>query len=355
MGNTDAASRGVLRTGSTAQGPLRVLFIDDEAVVVEPLTRLLELDGFLIDWAADGETGLALARSRSYDAIILDLRLPGMPGLEMLRRLRLDGVWTPVLILTGFPDVDSALEAGGAGAMRYLRKPVDAKDLGEALRTAVAAAKPRMLKVYPLFAPLRSARSECISSLLRHLERLGFSAEATGTTPDDASRTDLLRLLADAAANRSLAFLEFVAVVNALKFVSSRPALPLSVGVRKIRELIEDASAGRSPHVDPRIEPILVRIETAGRNSPKATEAEVAARFELASHELWQLLTAEIGLTFTKCQRAIVMRQAVRELVSTNEDVRQIAFRLGYKAASNLDRDFHDVFGVTPTEFRRLQ
>ncbi len=107
--------------------------------------------------------------------------------------------------------------------------------------------------------------------------------------------------------------------------------------------------------MDLRIELILARIEAAGRNSPKATEAEIAARFELDSHELWQLLTAEIGLTFTKCQRVVVMRQAVRELVSTNEDVRQIAFRLGYKAASNFDRDFDHIFGVTPTEFRRLQ
>ncbi len=351
----DVASGGVLPIGPTAQGPLRVLFIDDEPVVVEPLTRLLELDGFLVDWAADAETALALARSQSYDAIILDLRLPGMPGLEMLRRLRLDGIWTPVVILTGFPDVDSALEAGGRGALRYLTKPVNAKDLGEALRTAVAAAKPRMLKAYPLFSPLRSARSECISSLLRHLERLGAPVESSDTPPEAAGRADLLRLLADAAANRSLTLLEFVGVAKGLKFVSSHPAQPLSVAVRKVRECIEDVSAVGSLHVDSRIEPVLSRIEAAGRNSPKATEAEIAAGVELDSQGLWQLLTTEIGLTFARCQRIVVMRHAVRELVSTNEDVRQIAFRLGYKAASNLDRDFDHFFGVTPTEFRRLQ
>lgn len=133
-----------------------MLFIDNDAAILDSLGRLLELDGFDVDFALDGQAGLALARSGDYDVILLDMRLPGMPDLEVLRRLRAEGIWTPVLILTGFPSTDSAFDARGLGAVGYLTKSaISGAELSSALRKAAATAKPRLLKIRRLFSPFR--------------------------------------------------------------------------------------------------------------------------------------------------------------------------------------------------------
>src|SRR5450755_560907 len=103
---------------------VRVLIVEDNPDIVANLYGFLEPQGYTLDRAEDGIAGLARARSGSYDAIVLDLMLPGLDGLELCRRLRRDlGNSTPVLMLTARDTIQDKLAGFGSGADDYLIKP----------------------------------------------------------------------------------------------------------------------------------------------------------------------------------------------------------------------------------------
>jgi two-component system response regulator PhoP len=115
---------------------MRALLIEDEVRLSENIsTALREGPGFAVDCAPDGLTGADLAGGNCYDLIILDLMLPGLDGLGVLKRIRNRGDRTPVLILTAVADKHSTINLLNAGADDYLSKPFD---LGELLARAKA-------------------------------------------------------------------------------------------------------------------------------------------------------------------------------------------------------------------------
>src|SRR5215467_2757315 len=102
---------------------MRILVVEDDVGMAELLKRGLTRDRHSVDVAADGLDGLERARSQPYDTIVLDVMLPGLDGLGVVRRLRSGGVQTPVLMLTardGVPDIVRGLDTG---ADDYLTKP----------------------------------------------------------------------------------------------------------------------------------------------------------------------------------------------------------------------------------------
>jgi DNA-binding response OmpR family regulator len=102
---------------------MRVLVVEDELTLADALARGLAAEGFAVDVVHDGTEGLIQATETPYDAVVLDLLLPGLSGYEVLRRLRAAEVWTPVLMLTakdGEYDIGDALDMG---ADDYLTKP----------------------------------------------------------------------------------------------------------------------------------------------------------------------------------------------------------------------------------------
>lgn len=110
---------------------MRVLIIEDEPRLAENIGRSLrESAGYAIDIAPDGQEGLFMAESNEYDAILLDLMLPHVDGIEVLRRVRKAGQRTPVLVVTARDDKESVISLLNAGADDYLTKPFD---LGELL------------------------------------------------------------------------------------------------------------------------------------------------------------------------------------------------------------------------------
>jgi two-component system response regulator PhoP len=116
--------------------PMRVLVVEDEVRLADNLAAALrEGPGFAVDCAEDGELGEQLARQGCYDLIILDLMLPKVDGLTMLRHLRSRDNATPVLILTAKDGTASTIELLNAGADDYLSKPFD---LGELIARAKA-------------------------------------------------------------------------------------------------------------------------------------------------------------------------------------------------------------------------
>ena len=103
---------------------MRILVIEDNSDIAANLGDYLEERGHTVDFAADGVTGLHLAVVNDFDAIVLDLNLPGMDGLEVCRKLRQDArKQTPVLMLTARDALESKLEGFEAGADDYLVKP----------------------------------------------------------------------------------------------------------------------------------------------------------------------------------------------------------------------------------------
>ncbi|MDJ0831939.1 MAG: response regulator transcription factor [Gammaproteobacteria bacterium] len=107
-----------------------VLLIEDHTDIAEMVTAYLENRGFSVDYAADGVTGLHLAVSNQYDAIVLDLMLPGMDGLSVCQKIRQDARNdTPIIMLTARDTLDDKLTGLDTGADDYLVKPFAIKEL----------------------------------------------------------------------------------------------------------------------------------------------------------------------------------------------------------------------------------
>jgi two-component system OmpR family response regulator len=121
---------------------MRVLIVEDEPKMAGLVRRGLERDGMAVDVAADGEEGLWRAKAVEYDAIILDLMLPGIDGLEVCKRLRDSGVWSPILMLTARDAVRYRVAGLDRGADDYLTKPFSYAELLARLRAIVRRGRP---------------------------------------------------------------------------------------------------------------------------------------------------------------------------------------------------------------------
>src|SRR5262249_36688391 len=113
---------------------MRVLVVEDSEKVASVLRRALGVDGYTVDVAEAGEPALAMAAGGRYDAVVLDVVLPGMDGFETCRRLRSAGVGTPILMLTGRGEVTDRIHGLDSGADDYLVKPFSLAELRARLR-----------------------------------------------------------------------------------------------------------------------------------------------------------------------------------------------------------------------------
>ena len=116
---------------------MRVLVVEDEVKMVRAIRRGLEHEGYAVDSASDGDEGLYLATENAYDAIVLDVMLPGIDGFEVCRRLRAERRWAPVLMLTALDAVADRIEGLDVGADDYLVKPFAFGELLARLRALI--------------------------------------------------------------------------------------------------------------------------------------------------------------------------------------------------------------------------
>ena len=116
---------------------MRLLVVEDEERLANLLARGLREEGHAVDVAGRGEDALWMAHAVPYDAIVLDVMLPGMDGLTACRALRAQELWTPVLLLTARDSVESRVEGLDAGADDYLVKPFSFEELLARLRALV--------------------------------------------------------------------------------------------------------------------------------------------------------------------------------------------------------------------------
>jgi two-component system, OmpR family, response regulator len=129
---------------------IRILLIEDNPDLARRLTEGLQAEGFVVDHAADGEVGCRLGLSENFDAAILDLGVPTMPGVEVLRRWRQTGWETPVLVLTARGSWTEKVEVLNAGADDYITKPTHVQEISARLRALIrrSAGKPSPTLVY---------------------------------------------------------------------------------------------------------------------------------------------------------------------------------------------------------------
>jgi DNA-binding response OmpR family regulator len=104
---------------------MRLLVVEDEARLARALKRGLVADGFTVDLAVDGSTGLAAARDGQYDAVLLDVMLPGLSGYEVVKRLRSEDNWVPVMMVSAKDGPYDQADGLDYGADDYLTKPFD--------------------------------------------------------------------------------------------------------------------------------------------------------------------------------------------------------------------------------------
>ena len=157
---------------------INLMIVDDEEDFLNAIRRSLEIRDFHVTTANRGEKALEIAKSNPVDVAIVDLKMPGMNGLETLEALKKAHPWIEIIILTGHGTIDSAVEATQSGAYSYLQKPCELDTLMQML---IKAYKKRVMNKQQLakkkmdellkIAQGRSARE--ILSRLREIDRKG--------------------------------------------------------------------------------------------------------------------------------------------------------------------------------------
>ena len=122
---------------------MRALVVEDEQRLAAGLRNGLEAEGFAVDVALDGTDGLWMAREHPYDAIVLDIMLPGVNGYRICETLRREGIWTPILMLTAKGGEWDEVEALDTGADDYLTKPFSYAVLVARLRALLRRGAPQ--------------------------------------------------------------------------------------------------------------------------------------------------------------------------------------------------------------------
>jgi two-component system, OmpR family, response regulator len=182
---------------------VRVLVVEDDPAMSSVLARGLVEHGYAVDVAATGQDGLWAGCEHDYDAVVLDVGLPGIDGLTVLRRLRQEGRWAPVLLLTARDAVADRISGLDLGADDYLTKPFAIGELLariRALTRRAAPPRPATLKVGDLTLDPATRQVHRDGTAIDLTPREFALLETFMRRPGQAlSRTDLINLVWDAA------------------------------------------------------------------------------------------------------------------------------------------------------------
>jgi len=160
----------------------KILLIDDEAVLRQTMTRILQNEGFDVTSAENGQQGLAFLQNNSFDLVFMDIRMPGMPGLDVLEHIRNQYPGLPVVLFTAQPDIHSAVEALRRGASDYLLKPLKPEIILERAHTIlIAQQKERRRREI-------QAQIEALQAELKSLEEEKTEAQPETSAPPPTDR-----------------------------------------------------------------------------------------------------------------------------------------------------------------------
>lgn len=125
----------------TSLSGLKLLLVDDEVEFLEPMSARLSRRKMRCATAENGEQALARLAAEPFDCAVVDVKMPGMDGLDLLRRMRRDYPNIPVILLTGHASVELGVQGIELGAFEYLMKPVDLDELLDTVRRAVQGSR----------------------------------------------------------------------------------------------------------------------------------------------------------------------------------------------------------------------
>ena len=114
----------------------RILVIDDERSIRNTLKDILEYEKYQVDLAEDGTSGLEQVRKNEYDIVLCDIKMPGMDGIEVLEKVQEEGIDTPIVMISGHGNIDTAVESIKKGAFDFIEKPLDLNRLLITIRNA---------------------------------------------------------------------------------------------------------------------------------------------------------------------------------------------------------------------------
>ncbi|SMC20519.1 Response regulator receiver domain-containing protein [Desulfacinum hydrothermale DSM 13146] len=137
---------------------LNALVIDDEHIVLDSIASILRGENFSVDLSRDGRQGLDRALRRNYDVVLTDIRMPEMDGLHVLKRIKQTKPHVPVVVITGYGSVDSAVDAMKSGAANYLEKPFTPRQIIDAVVQAVGLRKDHPFCADPIVHPYEVER-----------------------------------------------------------------------------------------------------------------------------------------------------------------------------------------------------
>jgi DNA-binding response OmpR family regulator len=153
---------------------MRLLLVEDDVALADEIVAFLTRQGYAVDWLADGRDAAWQGAQEPYDLIVLDLGLPGRPGLEVLAEWRAAALVTPVLILTARDSWAERIEGLKAGADDYLTKPFHPEELG--LRIAALLRRVRGMTNQPLLQAAGLALDEARQCVVRGSDTIPLSA-----------------------------------------------------------------------------------------------------------------------------------------------------------------------------------
>jgi ActR/RegA family two-component response regulator len=313
--------------------PPAVLWIDDQVRSGDIDVCSLESEGLAVDCAETGRDGLRLAQARAFDAILLDVRLGDESGLDVLEQFTDAGVTAPIVILTGFAEVDTAVAAMKLGAADYRTKPVEAEEIASLVRTLIAHPDRQRPGDVSHLGEVEWLRTEC--------DRLAACV----------TRRQLIALMLRVLLNRRLGLTAFFGCAEALRLALT-PSAEMSVTLLASDMRHAILHGARTPR--PQHPKLREALETLERDGSKVSQNMFAGRVGLSRAYLCRLLTAQTNRTPSEWCRGAVMRVALRQFLQTTEQISQIAYEAGYEHPSQFDLHFETTFGASPTELRHV-
>src|SRR6266550_2684969 len=136
MSETNRPSSGRLDPADSMRPP-RILVVDDELLLLDTAARILRGAGYEVKTATNGREAVEILQHGSFEAVVSDIRMPEMDGIQLLRAVRERDADVPVILMTASPDLASAVEAVTYGALQYLLKPFNINELKKVLSRAV--------------------------------------------------------------------------------------------------------------------------------------------------------------------------------------------------------------------------